>query len=200
VIVGVDDASPDRSGDVFGACASRLGLTHVLVRHPVNRGQGPAVLTGLTAVEAAHYVVMDADLEDEPENIPALLRPFDEGKHDLVFADRGTRLKRRLSSELFKTFLVRAAGRRLPTTIGLFSAMSRSLRDRVVARASLDDYILVWLLVLARNVLLVPCPPRPTNTARASSYTLAKKLRAAARAMRTLWRVRGAGRDRSANE
>jgi glycosyltransferase involved in cell wall biosynthesis len=190
-VVGVDDGSADRSAEVFEEWATRLDLPHLLVRHPANRGQSAALLTGLMAVEAESYVAMDADLEDDPASIPMLLAVLADDRRELVFADRVVAPAHRpLSSALFKTIVIRVSGWRLPNTVGLYCAMTRSLRDRVIATVGEQDHLLAALLMLAHDVGVVRCPPRTLNAARPSSYTLAKKLRAAARAGRSLWRLR----------
>ena len=44
-----------------------------------NFGQHPAIAAGLERARGEVTVLMDADLQDEPEQLPALLAKLDEG-------------------------------------------------------------------------------------------------------------------------
>jgi len=71
-VVFVDDASPDGSTAVLAQLAAADPRVRI-VRHAVNRGQHAAVLTGLAEARGDAVVVLDADGQDPPEAIPALL-------------------------------------------------------------------------------------------------------------------------------
>ncbi len=59
-VVVVDDGSRDGTGWELGAIADRWGELRVL-RHPVNRGKGAAVRTGVLAAEGRTVLFADAD-------------------------------------------------------------------------------------------------------------------------------------------
>jgi len=97
--VVVDDGSTDGTRDA----AIRAGARHTL-RHPVNRGQGAALQTGITFAlnRGADYIVtFDADGQHHASDIPALLAPLVEGRAEIALGSR---------------FLDGAAARGLPTT------------------------------------------------------------------------------------
>jgi len=84
-VVVVDDASTDGTAD-----AARAAGADVLI-HAVNRGQGAALKTGtLWAVaQGADVVVhLDADGQHDPDAVPALVAPIEEGRADVVFGSR----------------------------------------------------------------------------------------------------------------
>src|SRR4051794_8240069 len=58
-----------------------------LITHPYNRGKGAALKTGIRAARGDTVVVVDADGQHDPEDIPRLLahRPM----YDMVMGDRG---------------------------------------------------------------------------------------------------------------
>lgn len=85
-IVVVDDGSTDGTRDVLRAMADDADL--VVVFHEENRGKGAAVRTGLTHASGDIFVVQDADLEYDPRDYPALLRPILEGRSQVVYGSR----------------------------------------------------------------------------------------------------------------
>ncbi len=86
-IVLVDDGSRDRSREIM----AELAREHPNVRcfhHEVNSGKGAALSTGFQHVTGDVVLIQDADLEYDPGDYPALLRPILEGKADVVFGSR----------------------------------------------------------------------------------------------------------------
>ncbi len=86
-VIAVDDCSTDGSWDVLQRMAADDHRLHVY-RHDRNRGKGAAVRTALGHAQMDVCVVHDADMEYNPLDIPALIRPFVEEGADAAFGSR----------------------------------------------------------------------------------------------------------------
>ena len=89
-IVVVDDASPDRTGEVV---TSQQGgdprITYI--RHPKNEGVGGAIATGYKWARDRGIdisVVMAGDAQMDPRDLPTLLNPIAEGEVDYSKGNR----------------------------------------------------------------------------------------------------------------
>jgi glycosyltransferase involved in cell wall biosynthesis len=99
-LILIDDGSSDRSFEVLTQ-ASRSDPALVVIRFRRNFGQTAALQAGLDAARGKTVVTMDADLQNDPADIPTMLDKLDEG-YDLVAGWRANRqdafLNRRLPS------------------------------------------------------------------------------------------------------
>jgi glycosyltransferase involved in cell wall biosynthesis len=149
-IVLVDDRSPDGSWSVLKAMAT--SDPHVkAIRLSRNFGQHNAITAGLAASQGEWTVVMDCDLQDPPEEIPALYDAARHGDFDLVLARRATRshswmrlLLARVYFKLLNTFM----GTNIDGTYGTFSILSRKVVNAYLALGDRDRhylFVLQWV-------------------------------------------------------
>jgi glycosyltransferase involved in cell wall biosynthesis len=85
-IIVVDDYSTDGTRD-FLQTTIEPEVTKVLY-HSRNYGKGAALRTGFAAATGDVVIVQDADLEYDPQEFPALIRPIAENRADVVFGSR----------------------------------------------------------------------------------------------------------------
>jgi undecaprenyl-phosphate 4-deoxy-4-formamido-L-arabinose transferase len=89
-IIAVDDGSRDKSALMLKDHAARDPRIRV-IRLSRNFGQSPALYAGFSKVRGKYGVMIDADLQNFPEDIPLLIQKLEEG-YDMV---NGWRAERR---------------------------------------------------------------------------------------------------------
>ena len=85
-IIIVDDGSRDGTGEILQKLDGKRKV-RVLIQGK-NEGKGAAVVTGLKAATGDILLIQDADLEYDPRDYPALLKPIQEGVADVVYGSR----------------------------------------------------------------------------------------------------------------
>ncbi len=114
-IVCVDDGSSDGSSELLHQLAqSRNDLRAVILRR--NYGQTPAMAAGFDHARGKVVVTMDADLQNDPLDIPTVVTKLEEG-YDLVSGWRKQRqdaaLTRLLPSRIANWLITKVTGVRL---------------------------------------------------------------------------------------
>ena len=85
-IIIVDDGSTDGTREILGTLQD-YPLVQVIY-HERNQGKGAALRTGFAAAQGDVILIQDADLEYDPRDYPALLRPIEEGIAKVVYGSR----------------------------------------------------------------------------------------------------------------
>ena len=86
-LIVVDDGSTDATRRLLSECA-RGSEDIRLVFQEENRGKGAAIRKAIEHATGEITIIQDADLEYDPRDYPALLRPILEGRADIVFGNR----------------------------------------------------------------------------------------------------------------
>lgn len=87
-IIVVDDGSTDATPQLLASAQASAGGRLRVLQHPRNLGKGAALRTAFAEVRSALIVIQDADLEYDPRDYPALLRPLQEGISPVVYGSR----------------------------------------------------------------------------------------------------------------
>lgn len=129
-IILVEDCGGDRSWAMIGELV--LADPRIKgIQFSRNFGQHYGITAGLDHCSGDWVVVMDCDLQDQPEEIPRLYAKAQEG-FEVVLARRGRRqdgLLKRLSSRLFYATLNYLADMRYDAEVGNFRIVSRKVAE-----------------------------------------------------------------------
>jgi glycosyltransferase involved in cell wall biosynthesis len=86
-LVIVDDGSTDGTVEIIRGLAAGEPRIKAFY-HEKNQGKGAALQTAIRQMTGDVAITQDADLEYDPKDIPAVIRPILEGKADAVFGSR----------------------------------------------------------------------------------------------------------------
>jgi polyisoprenyl-phosphate glycosyltransferase len=183
-LVFVDDAARDGAVEWLRDCRDRDSHV-VLVEMAKNSGQHRAVLAGLARTTGTVVVVMDADLQDAPEDIGRLIEGLGRSG-GVVFARRTERHQshgRHLTGRLFKRLLRRIARSRVPAGTGMFFAASRTVIAAALPLAADARYVPLLLdeTGAPMNAIDIVKSHRVDTQ---SAYTASRRLRLAVGAIR----------------
>ena len=85
-LIVVDDGSTDGTPAILARLTKELAVR--VITHERNEGKGRAVRSGIEAARGDILLIQDADLEYDPEEYPALLKPLLERRTQVVFGSR----------------------------------------------------------------------------------------------------------------
>src|SRR5262249_26930570 len=86
-VIIVDDYSTDQTPEVARDLAAHHPRVNFL-RHERNLGKTAALRTGFVRTNGEIVIVLDADLEYDPAEVPAVIQPILEGHADVVYGSR----------------------------------------------------------------------------------------------------------------
>lgn len=178
-IILVDDRSPDGAWSRIAELAA--SRPHVRgLRLSRNFGQHAAISAGVAHAGGDTVVVMDCDLQDVPEEIPALLGALGDGV-DMALASRTERQDsffKKAGSRAFYRLLGWLTGSVYDPTTANFGAYSRKVVDAVNAMPEADRFFPLLVRWTGFVATLVPVTHGRRTEGR-SGYSLRQLLRLA---------------------
>jgi dolichol-phosphate mannosyltransferase len=176
-IILVNDASPQNDWQIICELAAADPRVRG-INLSRNFGQHYAIAAGIDYARGDWVVVMDADLQDQPEEILRLYAKAQDG-FDIVFATRGNRTDpflKRLYSRLFTRVINALSSVHVAEGLSNFSIFSRQVADQFRAlreRARSFGLLMLWLGFRTAYVEVA----HGTRFAGTTSYTFLKALR-----------------------
>lgn len=143
-LVFVDDGSTDQSHEILQRMHSEDSHIRIL-KFSRNFGHHIALTAGLDYAQGDAVVLMDADLQDQPEEIPRLLETYEQGFDVVVGIRRNKKFPwyRRMLSQSFRWLLKKSLG--VTFAGGVFRILSRRVVEEV-KRCRESDRMLLGLI------------------------------------------------------
>ena len=149
-IILIDDGSTDNSWKIISKIC--LKIQHIKgIRFLKNFGKSQALSAGFKACNGDVVITMDADLQDDPNEIPELYKKINEDNFDLVSGWK----KVRYDSIIFKNFPSKIFNWAARITSGLklndFNCGIKAYKKEVIQKVKLTGGMHRYIPVLAKN-------------------------------------------------
>lgn len=149
-VIFIDDGSTDSSWDII----QQLSLKNKNVkgiRFPRNFGKSQALHAGFREATGEVVITMDADLQDNPEEIPELYELISEGGFDIISGWKKKRydsvLAKNLPSKLFNWAARKTSGVQLND----FNCGLKAFKNEVIKTIEVSGEMHRYIPVLAKN-------------------------------------------------
>ncbi len=177
-LVLVDDGSRDGSFALLKRAAA-LDPALTVVQFRRNFGQTPAMQAGIDAARGRSIVTMDADLQNDPADIPRMLAKLDEG-FDLVAGWRANRkdtfINRRLPSIIANRLISRTTRVELHDYGCTLKAMRWDLAKQLRLYGEMHRFIPAVAAFVGANIVEMPVNHRARQYG-TSKYGIGRTLR-----------------------
>ncbi len=167
-VLYIDDGSTDRSLDVLRELARRDPRIRVLVFRK-NFGQTAALAAGIDCAEGEIIVTLDADLQNDPADIPILIEKMSDG-YDIVCGrrkDRRDSLLRRLSSWTANRLVRAVSGLQLHDIGCTLRACKADMLKEVSLYGEMHRFLPVYGSQLGARICEVPVRHHPRQYGKA---------------------------------
>jgi glycosyltransferase involved in cell wall biosynthesis len=156
-IVLVDDGSSDKTWDVMSKLAADSELVQA-IRLRRNFGKATALMVGIGACSGDVIITMDADLQDDPDEIARFVDTLDLG-YDMVSGwkkERHDPLNKTLPSRFFNKVTAAISGVALNDFNCGFKAYRREIFDSIQLYGELHRYVPVLANALGYRIAEIP--------------------------------------------
>jgi glycosyltransferase involved in cell wall biosynthesis len=149
-VIFIDDGSTDSSWDIITALKNKHSAVKG-IRFLKNFGKSQALHAGFKMAKGNVVITMDADLQDNPEEIPALYKMIIEEKYDLVSGWKKKRfdplIGKNLPSKLFNFAARKTSGVQLND----FNCGLKAYHHDVIKTIEVTGEMHRYIPVLAKN-------------------------------------------------
>ena len=148
-IIFVDDGSTDRSFQILKDLHQKDSHIKV-IRFTRNFGQNTARMAALDCCKGENIILMDADLQHQPEYIPKLLARLNEG-YDIVYGvprKRQDNLFKRVTSKAYIHLLAKLTGQDMNPNTSAFRVITRRVVTYIGQFRETSPFfqgLIVWL-------------------------------------------------------
>lgn len=175
-LIMVDDGSPDNAHEKLVDIAHRDARVKALFLSR-NFGQHPAISAGLEHANGDVIVLMDADLQDRPEDIPFLLAQL-EPDVDIVYTVKSNPEEsffQLLTSRFYHYVFSRITCTKVPNKIGTLRVFRNVVQNALLRYPERNVLYgpLMFFVGFRSTTVTVHRPPRPRGR---SGYTFTKRL------------------------
>jgi undecaprenyl-phosphate 4-deoxy-4-formamido-L-arabinose transferase len=156
-IIFVDDGSRDRSLEILKEFVGREGVR--IVELARNYGQHRAIMAGFSIVRGSIVVTLDADLQNPPEQIPALVRTMEEGDYEVVGSFRAMRhdsFLRKIPSRIMNAMTLRITKVHMSDWGCMLRAYRRKVVDWMVGSQEYSTFIPVLATLFVKRMTEIP--------------------------------------------
>ena len=181
-IIVVDDGSRDGTTEILKELS---GIRRI--SHEKNAGKGAALSTGFRAATGDIVLIQDADLEYDPDDYRAVIRPIAEGTSDVVMGSRFIKYKVRIFGKHRSPYISHYIGNVLITfTTNLlygknftdYEGCYKAFRQAVIATTPVeakgfefDNELICKLMRKGARIIEVPIRYTPRTYARGKKIT-----------------------------
>ena len=132
-IIFINDGSPENDWDVIRRlCCQEKKVKGLNLSR--NFGQHKAITAGLDYAKGEWVVIMDCDLQDQPEELPKLYTKANEG-YDVVFGKRSgrkDRLHKKIFSKCFNIIFSYLIGQKIDNSVSNYSIISKKVVHEII--------------------------------------------------------------------
>jgi glycosyltransferase involved in cell wall biosynthesis len=174
-MIFVDDGSSDGSLRVLKEAASRYPLLRI-IKLKQNRGLSTALLAGMREARGEKIVTLDADLQNDPEDIPRLLGYLDQ--YDMA---TGWRQKRedpwlkKISSKIANAIRNRLSGEEIRDSACTLRAFKRECVQNIPVFNGMHRFLSTLVKIEGYRIIEVPVIHHPRKFGK-SKYNIRNRM------------------------
>jgi glycosyltransferase involved in cell wall biosynthesis len=162
-MIAVDDGSVDRSLEILQQSKKKYPNLRVLTFEK-NSGQTAALDAGWRAAKGTYVVSLDADLQNDPADIPRMMRLLEQSHSDMVIGVRVNRqdtFARKMQSRIGNGVRNWITGDQISDTGCSLKLVKRSAIERVALYTGMHRFLPTLVRMQGHKVIETPVNHRP---------------------------------------